>query len=220
MKFSSMMWFGPVLSLMLAARAFAADAAPIKFSFVNGELTQMIETYAKASGKKIVVDPGVRGKATIYAPDAVALDEAFNLLADALEANGFSYSERGDVIFICSARNIQRDLLPIYHEAPPLRPARMATLIMNLKHASAEEINKRLRILPSKDGEMTPYEPSNQIIINDYTPNLARIYQTIQELDKPETKEFTAKKAAWEKKKLSEKADNKVCGLTHYRADQ
>ncbi|MEK7356104.1 MAG: secretin N-terminal domain-containing protein [Bdellovibrionota bacterium] len=171
-----------------------AHAQTIKFSFADGDVRQMIEVYAKASGKKILVDPGVRGKATIYAPKPVSLDEAFNLLSVALATNGYSIADREDLLLVGSARNMQRNLIPLYKEVPPLKPTRMATMVFELKNASSEEINKRLRILPSKDGEMTPYEPTNQLVVSDWTPNLIRIHELIQELDKPETAAFKAHK--------------------------
>lgn len=191
--------------LVLAIPA-AAEEATVKFAFTDTDVRQMIEVYAKASGKKVLVDPGVRGKATLHAPEPVSLDEAFNLLSSALEMNGFSITERDDLLYVASSRNMQRNLVPIYREAPPLKPSRMATMIIDLKHADASEINSRLRILPSKDGEMMPYEPTNQLIVNDYTPNLIRIHKLIQELDRPDTK-------GWKK----EKKTAKIGGLARPR---
>lgn len=206
-----------LFTTMMFVADFASAEDKIKFAFADAELRLIIETYAKASGKKILVDPGVRGKATIYAPDDVSLEEALNLMASALEVNGFSFIERDDLLYICSSRNIQRNLIPLFREEPPLKPTRMATMILDLKHASAENLNKYLRILPSKDGEMTPYEPTNQLIVSDYTPNLIRIYKMIQELDKPETKEFRAKQDDWKKKN---NGDKKIGGLSPRKPPQ
>lgn len=184
------------------AHALAGDetAAPVRgesaikppagvklpFRYENGEITAMIAAYSKATGQKFIIDPSVRGKATALIPGDVSAEEAFNILCDALAINGFSLFEQGDTFIVKSARNAQRDAIPTYTKLPPPRPNRMVTWIATPKYASVEEINKRLRILPSKDGEMTPFEPSNSLIISDYASNLNRIAELIAQIDTPE----------------------------------
>lgn len=102
----------------------------------------------------MVIDPGVRGKINILAPQPVTTEEAFNLLASALAQNGFSYSLQGDTMYIASARNLQRNFREVVTELPPMKPERMVTWIVTLKHALAEDVNKSMRILPTKDGEI------------------------------------------------------------------
>ncbi|MES2856117.1 MAG: hypothetical protein V4692_09650 [Bdellovibrionota bacterium] len=196
--------FIPVASLIVllvaATNTYAQTPAPeaattapqsaakrIKFAFKDAEIVTVIETYAKASGQKFVLDASVRGKTTILTESEVTLDEAFALLSDALSLNGFAIAERDRVMNVAAARNIQRDLIPTLTELPPLRPQRMATLVVRVKHTTADEINKRLRILPSRDGEMTAYAP-NQLIITDWTSNLHRIAAIIKEVDQPKAK--------------------------------
>ena len=174
--------------------------AMIPFHYDNGEISAMIAAYAKASGKKIIVDPGVRGRATVLLPGDVSVDEAFNILCEVLSVNGFTVVDVGDTMVIKSARNAQRDSIPTVREVPPAKPNRMITLILKLKYASVGEVNKRLRLLPSKDGEMSPYEATNELVVSDYAANLVRIAKLVGELDTPEA-------AAWEKKKLKEDPD-------------
>ena len=50
-------------------------------------------------------------------------------------------------------------------------------------------MDKQLRFLPSKDGEMRPYAPTNSIIITDYGSNIARVTKILNELDVPSFKE-------------------------------
>ena len=163
----------------------SAPAKTMKFHFQNAEITDIIASYAKASGQKFIVDPSVRGKASILNPKETSLTEAFALLSSALAVNNFAISEQGDTMVVQSARNTQRSLVPLYKELPDLKPERMATMVFELKYASAEEVNKRLRILPSRDGELTPYEPSNKIFVTDWVSNIHRIAAIINEIDQP-----------------------------------
>ena len=179
------------LATLTSTSGIAADIikppADVKlaFRYDGGEISAMIAAYSKATGQKFIIDPGVRGKATVLLPGAVSAEEAFNILCDVLAINGYSLFEQGDTFIVKSARNAQRDAIPTFTEVPPPRPNRMVTWISTPKYIKVEEINKRLRILPSKDGEMTPYEPSNQLIISDYASNINRIARLIQELDTP-----------------------------------
>lgn len=172
-----------LVSMFMAFHAFAANM--VKFNFNNEELTKIIETYSKASGQKFVVDPGVRGKATILLPEAISLEDAYNQLSSALALNGFAISKQGDTMVVMSARNIQRNLVETTNELPALKPERMVTYIVTLKYISAEEVNRNLRILPSRDGELSILPHNNQIIMTDWSSNLQRIAALIKELDRP-----------------------------------
>lgn len=194
-----------ILSLILGASepAMAADsaatsgtavasAATLPFHFDKGELTAMLAAYAKASGRKIIVDPGVRGSVSVYLPGEVTLDEAFNIVCDALALNGFSIVENGDTWIVRSARNAQRDMIPTVTVLPPPRPNRMMTMIFKLKHANPDDVLKQLRILPSKDGEMTLFEPTKQLIVSDYAANINRISRILETIDIPASANFKA----------------------------
>ena len=165
--------------------ALASPAFALKFSFNGEEVTKIIETYSKATGQKFVIDPGVRGKGTVTAADDVSNEEAFNLLSSMLALNGYAISKQGDTWVVLNARNIQRNLIEVVNTLPPLKPERMVTYAITLKHVPVEQVNRELRILPSKDGEMSIFTKTNQIFISDWTSNLHRIDKILAELDRP-----------------------------------
>ncbi len=178
-----MKWMIVALLSLSVVASQAADK--IKFNFVNTELSKMIEAYSKVTGQKFVVDPVVRGMASILVQEPVTTEEAFNQLSSALAVNGFAISKQGDTMIVKSARNIQRDLIEVSTEVPSLKPERMATWIYTFKNIPAMEVNRDLRILPSKDGEMNVYAKNNQIIFTDWTSNLNRLAALMKEVDKP-----------------------------------
>lgn len=170
---------------LLASNAFAAGekSGTLKFSYQNTEIVKVIDDYAKASGQRFVIDPAVRGKITIINPTPIAMDEAFNQLSTALATNSMGIVTQDNVMMVKPARNIQRDSIPVVTELPPMRPERMVTYVIQLKYTSADEINKQLRILTSRDGELVPYVPTNSILVSDWTPNLHRIAAILKHLD-------------------------------------
>jgi len=156
----------------------------MKMNFTNLEITKIIEDYSKASGQKFIVDPGVRGRISIFVQEAVTLEEAFNHLSSALAVNGFAMSKQGDTIVVKAARNIQRDLIEVSTVRPTLKPERMYSWVYTVKNFTAEQISKDFRIITSKDGEMNLSTNTNQLIITDWTSNLNRIADLFEEIDK------------------------------------
>ncbi|MGZ3784320.1 MAG: secretin N-terminal domain-containing protein [Bdellovibrio sp.] len=173
-----------IIFLGMFSLSFAKAEGQLKMYFNNEDLSKIIEIYSHASGQKFVIDPAVRGKISIYIQEPLSLEEAFNQLSTALAVNGFAISKQGDTMVIKSARNIQRDLIEVSTEKPSLKPERMYSWIYTAKNIPAGDIVRELRILPSKDGEMSVVEGTNQIIITDWTSNLIRVSEVLKELDK------------------------------------
>lgn len=172
-----------------AALAWASDKT-YDFSFKNKELTDIVKAYSEISGKKFVFDSSFRGKATILNPSKVTQEKAFDLMSMALASNGFAIiqpksEKRQDTYWIMSARNVQRSDLQVYTTVPPQAPERMVTFVFTPKYLSVDSINKNIRILPSKDGEMVPVPEKNQLVISDFSSNIVRISELLTELDKP-----------------------------------
>ena len=157
----------------------------INFSFNNEEASKVIETYAAAAKQKIIMDANVRGKLIILLPEPVTLSEAFNHLSSALALNGYGFSKQGDVLVLRSARNVQRDLVEVSTTLPAATPDRMVTWLYTPKYLPAESINRDLRILASKDGELSVFVSTNQLIMTDWVSNIYRVAAMLKELDKP-----------------------------------
>lgn len=162
-----------------------AKPAMMRFTYKGADVNRVIEDYAKASGQKFIVDGQVKGKISIFNPGPITIEEAFNQLSTALASNRIGISTRDDQMYVNEARAIQRDLIPVVTEVPTVRPDRMVTLVINLKNVSADEVNKQLRIMTSRDGELVPYTPNNQLLISDWTPNLRRIADIVKQIDVP-----------------------------------
>ncbi|WP_374079673.1 type II secretion system secretin GspD [Bdellovibrio bacteriovorus] len=155
------------------------------FDFPNVEITDVIKAISELTGKNFIIDPGVRGKITIIAPSKITVAEAYKAFLSALAINGFTVVPSGSFLKVKSARNAQRDNIETFSGAYYPNSDQMITRIIHLKHISAGQVNRDLRILPSKDGEMNIYEPTNSIIISDYGSNIDRVMKIISQLDVP-----------------------------------
>lgn len=170
---------------LLLAFGMSAQAQTMKMYFDNEDLTKIISEYSKMSGQKFVVDPSVRGKISIFVQEPVSKEEAFNHLSTALMINGYAITMQNGVAVVRTARNAQRDLIDVVTELPPVAPAKMITWVYTPKHVAAQDILRELRMLASKDGEMSINPSTNSLVFSDYTPNLHRVAAILKAVDKP-----------------------------------
>lgn len=171
-----------VTQTTLAAPAKETSEKTFTFNFKNADLQQVIDAYVKISNETLVIDPAVRGKISILSPQKVTIEEAFNLLSEALAINGYAFITQDKVLRLQTARNVQRSLIPVSNQLPEVRPEQMFSWVYSTKNLSADEINMSLRILASKDGEIIPFG-KDKIIFTDWTSNLHRIQKTLALID-------------------------------------
>jgi general secretion pathway protein D len=155
------------------------------FDYNNAELTDVIKAIGELTGKNFIIDPGVRGKITIIAPTKITVAEAYKAFLSALAINGYTVVASGGFYKIKSSRNAQRDNIETYSGSYFPNSDQMITRIIHLKHISAEQVSRELRILNSKDGEVTPFNSTNSIILSDYGSNVERVMKIIGQLDVP-----------------------------------
>lgn len=155
------------------------------FDYPNADIADVIKAISELTGRNFIVDPQVRGKITIIAPSQITVAEAYRAFLSALATNGITVVPYGKFWKIKQVRAAQRDSIETYSGAYFPNSDQMITKIIKLQYISAEEVNKNLRILPSKDGEMVSYGPTNAIIISDYGSNIERVMKIINQLDVP-----------------------------------
>ncbi len=171
--------------LIMAATTTAAgnDELVKDFVFKNADILTVVDKIAALTHKNFIIDPSVRGKITITNHKAITVPQAYEAFLAALALNSFATSDMGAYTVIRPARNSQRDGIPTVVDQRPPDTYQMMTLIMTLKYQSVEEVSKNIRILPSKDGELTPDTHLNRIIITDFGTNLNRVWTILKELD-------------------------------------
>jgi general secretion pathway protein D len=175
---------GLIWLIVFSMHAFAQDKT-IAFNFENEDVVKVLKKYSTATGQKFIVNPAVHGQITILNSTPISTDEAFNQLSQALAQNDVGISKQGDTMVVGLARSIQRDLIEVGNVLPSLKPERMYTWVIQLKNVSADEVNRQLRILTSRDGELVPHLETNQIIITDWVSNLYRVNEIIKQIDDP-----------------------------------
>lgn len=155
------------------------------FDYPNAEISDIVKAISELTGKNFIVEPSVRGKITIIAPTPITVAEAYKAFLSALAINGFTVVPSGKFLKIRQARSAAKDSMEIYSGAYTPNTDQMITRIIHLKHISAEEVNKQLRNITSKDGDLLIYSPTNSLILSDYGSNIERVLKIISQLDVP-----------------------------------
>lgn len=153
------------------------------FDYPNADVADVVKAISELTGKNFIVDPQVRGKITIIAPSRITVAEAYKAFLSALAINSLAVVPGDGFYKIKQARAAQRDNIDTFSGAYYPTSDQMITRIIKLKYISADEVNKQLRILTSKDGELVPYTPTNSLIVSDYGANIDRIMKILSQLD-------------------------------------
>ncbi len=156
------------------------------FDYPNADITDVIKAISELTGKNFIIDQSVtRGKISIIAPTQITVAEAYKAFLTALSVNGLTVIPSGKFLKITQARNAIKDSIETYSGSYAPDADIMITRIVHMKYISAEELDKRIRILVTKDGTMAVYPPTNSLIISDFGSNIERLVKIIERLDVP-----------------------------------
>ena len=73
-----------------SASASASADTMVSLDFQDADITEVISTIAKATGKNFLYDDRVRGRVTVISPDPVTVDEAYRVFESILAVKGFT----------------------------------------------------------------------------------------------------------------------------------
>lgn len=155
------------------------------FDYNNAELTDVIKAIGELTGKNFIYDSSVRGKITIIAPTKITVAEAYKAFLSALAFNGFSVVPGDGFYKIKNSREAQKDNIETYTGSYYPTSDQMITRIIHLKHIQAEQIQRELRQLTSKVGDIQTFTSTNSLIISDYGSTVDRIMKIMAQLDVP-----------------------------------
>jgi len=178
------LWLGAVP----AARAQEAPPAGevlVTLDFQDADITEVISTIAKATGKNFLYDDRVRGRVTVISPEPVTADEAYRVFESILAVKGFTtVPSPGGILKILPLRDAKEN--PI-ETVPANKVAEdrdtFITRLMPLRYVKADAISDTIKPLVSKDATVIPYGPTNTLIITDAAANIRRLTNIIDQID-------------------------------------
>ena len=157
----------------------------VQLDFNDVELSVVIDTIARLTGKNFIYDDRVRGRVTIVSPTKISLEAAYTVFESVLQVKGFTTVQGPGgamkVIPIREAKESNIETIRGTRKTP--QSDRFITRLIPLHYIDAESITNTLKPLVSKDASMVAYPPTNTVILTDAASNISRILAILSSID-------------------------------------
>ncbi len=160
------------------------------FNFQDADIHALVKTISAITGRNFLIDPRVKGKVTIISSKPVRKEAAYQIFLSAIKAAGFSAVEGpgGVVKIIPEAEAKQGAWLS---KDDPSRSDQWITHVVSLQNVSAAQMVQFLRPMMSPHALISPYSPTNTLIITDTAASIRNILQVLEQVDKAGSTEVT-----------------------------
>ena len=177
-----------LLVLLVAVPAWAGKGVVLNFSDVD--ISTMVKFISDLTGKNFILDDRVKGKISVYSPAKLTTDEAYNVFTSVLEMKGFTIIPSGKVLKIVPLASAKQAGTRVFTatDHQPVNDAYIARVI-SLNNISAQDAVSFLQPLVSRDGQITPFGPSNMILVVDAANNIQKVLDLLGLIDTPQRRD-------------------------------
>ncbi|MCS6914790.1 MAG: type II secretion system secretin GspD [Myxococcales bacterium] len=153
----------------------------------DSELQDLIGWIKTISCRPFIVPASIRqSKVTVIVPEAITVNEAYRIFLSALESMGLTVQPDGRVLKIIESNRARESSIPVVTPGERLpNTEQYVTRMLRLQHVTPEEVVQVLNRLKGRDGDITPYGPTNTLVITDTASNIKRMEQVVRALDVP-----------------------------------
>lgn len=165
----------------------------ITINFQDVDITNVISSVSRITGRTFIVDPRVKGKVTIVAGQEIAEDELYPLFLSILQVHEFAAIEEGEVVKIVPLARVKHDspVIDVGGQTAGNRLAEsMVTQLFKLKYIPADKLVAILRPLVSSKSYLAAQVDSNILIVSDRSANISRLAKIIDQIDQPSSGEI------------------------------
>ncbi len=163
----------------------------VTINFQDVDITTVIASISKITGRSFIVDPRVKGKVTIISSREVPVKDVYEIFLAILQVHDFAAVVDGRVTKIIPLDQAKHDAWGGLTSSESKVPADiMITSLFPLEHVAADRLVAVLRPLLPPKSYMAAQPDSNTLIISDRAGNVARLREIIAQLDQARTGEI------------------------------
>ncbi len=153
-------------------------------SFKDVEIAEVVSAFSNTMRKSFLLDPRVKGRLSLEAPEPIPLSQAYRMLISALSLSGFSVLEEEEFVKILPSLDAKTKGGKVFlnNENPS---GGLITKIFTLEHESATQMMSAIRALVPATNPITVNASSNSLVVTDTAVNMNRIAKLIGSLDGP-----------------------------------
>jgi general secretion pathway protein D len=174
------MRFVGALSLVVAMVAEAAADEKVRINFRDADIRSVIESVAEITGKSFVLDPRVKGKVTIIAPEAIDADLLYNAALSSLQVQGFQAVDDGVVTRILPFNQA------FTFSGGATGNNKLITKVIKIQYSQVTTLVPVLKPVMSSGSRLQAFAQSNAIVVTDIASNIKRLEELVAELDDPQ----------------------------------
>lgn len=163
--------------------ASPADPARITLNMRNAEVGSVLEWLAQTSGKRVVVDPRVRGPVTILARDPMTPAEAFRVVVAALGVYGYTAIDQGEVLQVLPAANVRTGATRFLESLEDPAADLPVNEVIRLGFLPAEQVASTLKPMMPPHAGIVALPGQNALLVTDVASGVRRIARIARELD-------------------------------------
>ena len=163
-----------------------SEEAQVTLNLQDVDILVLINTVAEISGKNFIVDPRVKGKVSVISGATLNPDELYDVFLSILEVHNFATVSSGNVIKVLPSNVIKQRPTPTLFSPTEDTNDAQITQIIQLQHASVQDLVAIIRPLIPATSHFAPHVPSNSVVITDTTANIQRVLKIIQRIDVPD----------------------------------
>lgn len=166
-------------------------AEPVSFDFQDAPLLDVIAAISKLTGRNFDLDANLSSlTVSIITHDKIPPEMAYEVLESILMTRGYSMVESldGHLIKIIPTSDVSSsDKTPLVLEKDAVIKGYdgFSTHIITVENGNAEEIQRVLQLLGSKNARVDVYAPTNTLIITDTADGLRRMLAFLEQADVP-----------------------------------
>ncbi len=163
----------------------------IKLNLQDVDIRVLINTVAEVSGKNFIVDPRVKGKVSVISGKSVSPQELYDYFLAILEVHNFATVGSGNVIKVLPSNVIKQKPTTTLFKPTTQENDEQVTQIIQLQHASVQDLVAIIRPLIPPTSHFAPHTPSNSVILTDTAANIQRVLKIIRRIDIPDKRSNT-----------------------------
>ncbi len=152
----------------------------LKQNFQNVDIKVVIEAIAKLTGQNFIIDPRVKGKVTLIAPESMSPDSLNETLMSILRVHGY-VAIPGETATSIIPANLARDRVPFKHGQKAKDG--WVTEVLEVKNVPASKLVAVMRPLVAREGHLVALQESNNLIVTDSIVNIDRIKKILKRVD-------------------------------------
>jgi len=176
-------WKNLLLVLLLCLPLSGFSAQEITLNLKDADISTLINTVSKFTGKNFVVDPRVKGRVTVISASPLARDELYQIFLSILEVHGIATIPVGNIIKIVPNSKAKQGSIPTGNSGRSISGDQVITRIIRVKNVTAAQLVPILRPLIPQQGHLAAYPSKNVLIITDRAENVARLTKIIHRID-------------------------------------